>query len=88
MDTYIDRQGEKVGLIEPVKYNGDTLKELFKVTVSKCYLYEPNKESEVKGFEYFERYPTKTQILWAIKKHEGNNAHIDKFYQTEEQIPF
>jgi len=43
---------------------------------------------ENKGKEIFYTYPTKTQILWSIKQHNGNIAHVDKFYELEEQIPF
>lgn len=86
MDTYIDREGIKIELSNPIKSKGDALKEVFKVTV----YYEKDEclIPENKGKEIFYTYPTKTQILWSIKQHNGNIAYVDKFYELEEQIPF
>ena len=43
---------------------------------------------ECKGIEMFFDFPTHNQILWSIKKHDGDIAKIEKIYKKQEEIPF
>lgn len=85
MDTYIDRQGNIINQEQPIKIGHDSIVKVFRVLVLKEWAGAPD---ECKGIEMFCTFPTHNQILWAIKKHDGDMAKIEKLYKNQEEIPF
>ena len=89
MDRFIDREGNETQGIDPISIRDNVkLKEKFDIVI---YKYEDkycrDEELEIAGIERFDSYPNKNQILWAIKKHNGQSAEVHKIYFTED-IPF
>jgi len=88
MDRFIDREGIEMEGIEPIAISDSVkLKVRFEVVIFKDSSYQMGVNSDVANIEYFDSYPNKNQILWAIMKNKGQSAGVHKKYYIED-IPF
>ena len=88
MDRFVDREGVEMEGIEPIAISSNVkVKEKFEVVIFKDSGYQMGVSAEVLNIEYFDSYPNKNQILWAIIKNKGQSAEVHKRHYIED-IPF